>query len=73
MLEELVKKVDSKIINEELFNEIDKIESFYSRKILDTFKKSLGFSSLHENSMFIVPILVSIEYSEGLTSYWLFL
>lgn len=39
MLEELVKKVDSKIINEELFNEIDKIESFYSRKILDTFKK----------------------------------
>lgn len=39
MLEELVKKVDSKIINEELFNEIDRIESFYSRKILDTFKK----------------------------------
>ena len=39
MLEELVKKVDSKIINEELFNEIDKIVSFYSRKILDTFKK----------------------------------
>ena len=39
MLEELVKKVDDKIINEGLFNEIDRIESFYSKKILDTFKK----------------------------------
>ena len=39
MFEELIKKVDSKIVNEGLFNEIDKIESFYSKKILDVFKK----------------------------------
>ena len=39
MLEELIKKVDSKIVHEGLFNEIDKIESFYSKKILDSFRK----------------------------------
>ncbi len=39
MFEELIKKVDQKIVDENLFNEIDKIESFYSKKILDTFKK----------------------------------
>ena len=39
MFEELIKKVDSKIVHEGLFNEIDKIESFYSKKILDSFKK----------------------------------
>ena len=39
MLEELVKKVDKKINDEDLFKEIDEIESFYSKKILDTFKK----------------------------------
>lgn len=39
MLEELIKKVDKKIVDEGLFNEIDEIESFYSKKILDTFKK----------------------------------
>ena len=39
MLEELVEKVDKKIINENLFNNIDSIESYYSKKILDTFKK----------------------------------
>ena len=39
MLEELVKKIDKKIVDEKLFNKIDEIESFYSKKILDTFKK----------------------------------
>ena len=39
MLEELIKKVDRKIISEGLFNEIDEIESFYSKKILDAFKE----------------------------------
>ena len=39
MHEELIKKVDQKIINERLFDEIDEIESFYSKKILETFKK----------------------------------
>ena len=39
MLNELIKKVDKKIIDEKLFNEIDEIESFYSKKILNTFKK----------------------------------
>ena len=39
MFEELVKKVDERIVNEKLFNEIDEIESFYSKKILDSFKK----------------------------------
>jgi cystathionine beta-lyase family protein involved in aluminum resistance len=39
MFEELIKKVDQKIIDEKLFNKIDEIESFYSKKILDTFKK----------------------------------
>ena len=39
MFEELIKKVDNKIIEEGLFKEIDKLENFYSKKILDTFKK----------------------------------
>ena len=39
MFEELIKKVDKKIIDEGLFNEIDMIESFYSKKILDAFKE----------------------------------
>ncbi len=39
MLEELINKVDSKITQEHLFSEIDNIESFYSKKILDSFKK----------------------------------
>ncbi len=39
MFEELIKKVDNKIINEGLFNQIDEIENFYSKKVLDTFKK----------------------------------
>ncbi len=39
MLEELVKKVDQKIVDEKLFNNIDEIESFYSKKILDSFKE----------------------------------
>ena len=38
MFEELIKKVDQKINDEKLFDEIDKIESFYSKKILDAFK-----------------------------------
>ena len=38
MLEELVKETDKTIINEGLFKEIDEIESFYSRKILEVFK-----------------------------------
>ena len=39
VLELLINKVDERIINEKLFDEIDKIESYYSKKILDTFKK----------------------------------
>jgi len=39
MLEEIIKKVDKKIIDEKLFNEIDNIESYYSKKILDAFKE----------------------------------
>ena len=39
MFEELIKKVDQKIIDEKIFSEIDNIESFYSKKILDSFKK----------------------------------
>lgn len=39
MFEELIKKVDKKIIDEELFGQIDEIERFYSKKVLDTFKK----------------------------------
>jgi len=39
MLEELIRKVDNKIVAERLFQEIDEIESFYSKKILDVFKK----------------------------------
>ena len=39
MLEKLVKEADELILNKGLFNEIDEIDSFYSKKILDTFKK----------------------------------
>ncbi len=39
MFQELINKVDKKIIDEKLFSNIDEIESFYSKKILDTFKK----------------------------------
>ena len=39
MFEELIKKVDKKILDEGLFSEIDMIESFYSKKILDAFKE----------------------------------
>ena len=39
MLEELIKKVDQKIIDEKLFSEVDQIESFYSKKVLDAFKE----------------------------------
>ena len=39
MFEELINKVDNKIVNEKLFSEIDNIESYYSKKILDSFKK----------------------------------
>ena len=39
MFEELINKVDKKINDENLFNKVDEIESFYSKKILDTFKK----------------------------------
>ena len=40
MFEELIKKVDKRIIDERLFNELDEIESYYSKKILDSFKKN---------------------------------
>ena len=39
MLEKLVKEADELILNKGLFNEIDEIESFYSKKILDAFKE----------------------------------
>ena len=39
MLEELIKKTDQKIIDEKIFTKIDEIESYYSKKILDAFKK----------------------------------
>ena len=39
MFQDLIKIVDQKIVDEHLFSEIDKIECFYSKKILDTFKK----------------------------------
>lgn len=39
MLEELIKKADTKIVDEHLFNNINALESFYSKKILDAFKK----------------------------------
>ena len=41
VFEELIRKVDKKIIDEKIFKEIDDIESFYSKKILDTFKKHM--------------------------------
>ena len=39
MYEELIKKIDKKIIDEKLFDEIDNVERFYSKKILDAFKE----------------------------------
>lgn len=39
MFSKLIKKVDQKINDEKLFQEIDEIESFYSKKVLDTFKE----------------------------------
>ena len=39
MFQELINKVDRKIIDEKLFNKIDETESFYSKKILAAFKK----------------------------------
>ena len=39
MLEELIKKADTKIVDEHLFDNINALESFYSKKILDAFKK----------------------------------
>ena len=39
MINELVNKVDERIKKEDLFLRIDEIESFYSKKILDSFKK----------------------------------
>ncbi len=41
MFEELIKKVDQKINDEKLFEEIDNIESFYSDKIINAFKKHM--------------------------------
>ena len=41
MLEKLIKKVDDKIVKEQLFSEIDNIENYYSKKIIDTFKKHM--------------------------------
>ena len=39
MLEELINKIDIKIKNEGLFNRIDKLENYYSKKVLDAFKE----------------------------------
>ena len=39
MFEELIKRIDDKIVTEKLIIEIDNIESFYSKKILDAFKE----------------------------------
>ena len=39
MFEELIKKADCKINEDGLFSEIDSVESFYSKKIIDTYKK----------------------------------
>ncbi len=39
MFDEIVKKVDEKIKKENLFHKVDEIEAFYSKKVLDTFKK----------------------------------
>ncbi len=38
-MEELIKKVDEKIKEEKLFDKIDQLESFYSTKIIQAFKK----------------------------------
>ncbi len=40
MFEELVKKVDQKILDENLFQKIDQLESFYSNKVLKAFKEN---------------------------------
>ena len=39
VINELVSKVDEKILDEKLFSEIDEIEAYYSKKVLDAFKK----------------------------------
>ncbi len=39
MIEELIKKVDKKIVDENLFSEIDNIENYYSEKIIQAFKE----------------------------------
>ena len=39
MFEELIKKVDQKIIDEKLFKKVDELENFYSLKVLNAFKK----------------------------------
>ena len=39
MFEEIVSKVDNIIVSEELFREINKVEIFYSQKIIEAFKK----------------------------------
>lgn len=41
MFEELVKKVDKKIKDENIFGRIDELESFYSNKVIQTFKKHM--------------------------------
>ena len=38
-LNDFVKKVDERIVKENIFHRIDELESFYSNKVLDTFKK----------------------------------
>ena len=39
MFEELIKKTDEKIVNEHLFDKINKLEEYYSEKIIKTFKE----------------------------------
>ena len=39
MMEELIKEIDLKIKSENLFDQIDALESFYSNKIIETFRK----------------------------------
>ena len=37
--DKIVNEIDKKIINEKIFEKIDKLEGFYSKKVLDAFKK----------------------------------
>ena len=41
MFEELVRKVDKKIRDENIFERIDELEEFYSKKIIQSFKKNM--------------------------------